>query len=99
MVQVVQGMNAPGPTAELRQEEEALGNFPAAAGKYELSRRWNETAVGNGALIYHWAEYAPAGGGAHVQVGISPVLGAHDVLVCHSARGKIRFGRGPGRLP
>ncbi len=96
VVQVVQGMNAPGPSPELRQEENALGNFPATAGKYELSRRWNETTVGGGALLYHWAEYAPAGGGAHVQVGISPVLGAHDVLVCHSARGEDPLWTGSG---
>ena len=98
VVQVVHGMTAPGPTPELRAEEDAMGNFPAAAGKYELSRRWNETAVGGGGLLYHWAEYSPVGGGAHVQVGISPVLGAHDVLVCHSARGEDPLWTGSGEF-
>ncbi len=98
VVNVVHGMNAPAPTTELREEENALGQFPAAAGKYALLRRWNETAYGGGALLYHWAEYAPEGGGAHVQLGVSPVLGAHDVLVCHSARGEDPLWTGSGEF-
>ena len=84
---VVSQMRAPGPSAELLADETALGQFPETVGAYTLARRWNENLIG-GALLFHWAEYAPSGGGAHVQVGISPVLGSHDTLVCHSARGE-----------
>ena len=54
---VVQGMMAPGSSPELRADETALGQFPATAGSYTLARRWNETSIGGGSLIYHWAEY------------------------------------------
>jgi exosortase J len=85
---VVRQMTAPGPSPELRADMTALGQFPATAGTYTLARRWNETLIG-GTLLFHWAEYAPAdGGGAHIAIGVSPVLGSHDTLVCHSARGE-----------
>ena len=83
---VVAQMRAPGPSAQLMVDETALGQFPQTIGSYTLERRWNETLLG-GALLFHWAEYVPAGGGAHISVGVSPVLGSHDTLVCHSARG------------
>ncbi len=88
---LVATLRAPGPSAELRADETALGQFPETVGKYRLTRRWNETLLG-GALLFHWADYAPEGapegGGTHVAIGISPVLGSHDTLVCHSARGE-----------
>ena len=84
---VASGMLAPGPDAQLRADETALGDFPQTVGKYTLARRWNENLL-TGALLFHWAEYAPEGGGAHVSIGVSPVLGSHDTLVCHSARGE-----------
>ena len=87
LVSVVSALRAPGPSPQLRADETALGQFPESAGSYHLVRRWNETLIG-GALLFHWAEYAPEGGGAHVQMGVSPVLGSHDTLVCHSARGE-----------
>ncbi len=65
----------------------ALGHFPERVGDYKLERAWNEYLV-TGPLIFYWADYAPANGGAHVAVGISPVLGAHDTLLCHAARGE-----------
>ena len=68
-------------------DPKALGLFPQQVGNYKLERAWNEYLV-TGALIFYWADYAPANGGAHVSVGISPVLGAHDTLLCHSARGE-----------
>ena len=68
-------------------DPQALGLFPQQVGSYKLDHAWNEYLV-SGPLIFYWAEYAPANGGAHVSVGISPVLGAHDTLLCHSARGE-----------
>ena len=84
---VVSGMLAPGPDAQLKADETAMGDFPQTVGKYTLARRWNESLL-TGALLFHWAEYAPEDGGAHISIGVSPVLGSHDTLVCHSARGE-----------
>ena len=68
-------------------DQNALGQFPKQIGPYTLVRSWNENLI-TGPLIYHWAEYAPANGGTHISIGISPVLGSHDTLICHSARGE-----------
>lgn len=65
----------------------AIAKFPQQIGSYKLDHTWNERLL-TGALIFNWAEYAPADGGPHVAVGISPVLGTHDTLLCHSARGE-----------
>ncbi len=64
-----------------------LGRFPQQIGAYTLVRSWNESLPA-GALVYHWAEYARPGDDTHISIGVSPVLGAHDTLVCHSARGE-----------
>ncbi len=64
-----------------------LGRFPQQIGAYTLVRSWNESLPA-GALVYHWAEYARRGDDTHIAIGVSPVLGAHDTLVCHSARGE-----------
>ncbi len=61
--------------------------FPTRVGPYNLVRSWSEYATA-GPLIFDWADYAPAAGGTHIAVGISPVLGSHDTLICHSARGE-----------
>ncbi|WP_263367707.1 exosortase J [Edaphobacter bradus] len=73
--------------AETNSSPGALGPFPKQIGAYTLVRSWNEN-LNSGALLFHWADYAPAGGGTHIAVGVSPVLGAHDTLICHSARGE-----------
>lgn len=65
----------------------ALAKFPKQVGSYKLDRTWDERLL-TGQLIFNWAEYAPADGGPHISVGISPVLGTHDTLLCHSARGE-----------
>jgi exosortase J len=65
----------------------APAEFPKQIGAYTLVRSWNETLIG-GPVIFDWAEYAPANGGTHISIGISPVLGSHDTLICHSARGE-----------
>jgi exosortase J len=60
---------------------------PDHLGNYQLVRSWKETLV-TGPVVYVWAEYAPAGGGTPISVGVSPVLGWHDPLICHFVRGE-----------
>jgi len=74
-------------TSQIRIDQHAAGQFPARIGSYTLARSWNENVFA-GTLIYHWAEYAPDDGGTHISLGISPILGSHDTLICHSARGE-----------
>src|ERR1700733_4502555 len=74
-------------TSQIKIDQNALGQFPARIGSYTLARSWNENIFA-GTLIYHWAEYAPDDGGTHISLGVSPVLGSHDTLICHSARGE-----------
>ncbi len=70
------------------QDPAVLGTFPAHIGAYTLSRSWNEYVTG-GPVIFQWADYAPADPASpHISIGISPVLGSHDTLICHSARGE-----------
>jgi exosortase J len=71
----------------------ATGRFPARIGSYTLVRSWNETLL-SGAVIYIWGEYAPAGGGTPIAVGVSPVL-LHDPLLCHTVRGDSPLWQGP----
>ena len=68
-------------------DRNTLGKFPQQVGNYTLVRSWNETLIG-GPVIFHWAEYAPTDGGTHISIGVSPVLGSHDTMICHSARGE-----------
>ena len=72
---------------QTRLEQTALGRFPEHIGTYKLARSWNENLF-TGPLVFHWAEYVPADGGTHIALGVSPVLGSHDTLICHSARGE-----------
>jgi exosortase J len=73
--------------AQIKIDQDAPGQFPAHIGGYVLSRTWNEN-LNTGPLLFHWAEYVPADGGTHISLGISPLLGTHDTLICHSARGE-----------
>ncbi len=84
---VARGLRGRDVSADMAAEERALGQFPQTAGKYTLVRTWNEDLL-TGTLLFHWAEYAPSAGGTHISIGVSPVLGAHDTMVCHSARGE-----------
>jgi exosortase J len=61
--------------------------FPARLGNYTLVRSWNESLLA-GQVIYLWAQYVPVGGGAPIAIGISPLLGWHDPLICHFVRGE-----------
>ncbi len=84
--------------AQMKVDENAPGQFPARIGSYTLSRIWNEN-VFTGPLVFHWAEYAPDDGGTHISIGVSPVLGSHDTLICHSARGEDPLWRDQITLP
>ncbi|NYF88068.1 exosortase J [Tunturiibacter empetritectus] len=84
--------------AQRKADQNAPGQFPDRIGSYTLARTWNENLFA-GPLIYHWAEYAPADGGAHVSIGISPVMGSHDTLICHSARGEDPIWRDQLSIP
>lgn len=64
-----------------------LGTFPQKLGPYTLSRTWNEYSPGQ-PVFFYWADYAPADDSAHVAIGVSPFMEAHDSLICHSARGE-----------
>ncbi len=92
----------------------ALGRFPQRVGRFKLQREWNEYML-TGPLIFYWADYVYDGpaapgvtaaesngepeGPAVVSVGISPVLGAHDTLLCHAARGEDWLWHGPLEMP
>ena len=84
--------------AQSKAAQNAPAQFPAHIGGYTLSRTWNENVLG-GPILFRWAEYAPDDGGTHVSIGISPVLGSHDTLVCHSARGEDPLWRDQISLP
>ena len=61
--------------------------FPATLGQYALRRTWQEK-LSSGQTIFDWADYARPGATSVVSVGVSPVLGAHDTLLCHTAKGE-----------
>ena len=84
--------------AHALNDPKALGLFPRQLGSYALEREWNEYLV-TGPLIFYWADYKPADGGPIVSVGISPVLGAHDTLLCHAARGEDWLWHGDLDMP
>ena len=84
--------------SSLHEDEHALGQFPQTLGEYTLTRSWNESLL-SGALLFHWADYAPAKGGTHIQLGISPLMGSHDTMVCHSARGEDPLWHGETTYP
>jgi exosortase J len=60
--------------------------FPTHIGSYALVRSWNETTAA-GQIIYVWGQYSRGDGGTPIAVGVSPILGLHDPLICHSVRG------------
>ena len=87
LVGIARGFHSKDVSAGISAEEHAQGQFPPTDGKYTLVRTWNEDLL-TGTLLFHWAEYAPGDGGTHISIGVSPLLGAHDTMVCHSARGE-----------
>jgi exosortase J len=84
--------------ARIKQDQNSPGVFPARIGSYTLARTWNEN-IFSGPLVFHWAEYVPDDGGTHISLGVSPVLGSHDTLICHSARGEDPLWRDQITLP
>jgi exosortase J len=76
----------------------AGARFPEELGSYKLKRAWNET-LDTGAVVYYWAQYAPADGGAPVALGISPVPDWHDPTLCHFVRGEDALWDGQLAMP
>ena len=72
--------------------------FPRVMGAYGLRRTWDER-LSTGQTIFAWADYAVPGANSAVSVGVSPVLGAHDTLLCHAARGEDWAWHGTVALP
>jgi exosortase J len=64
----------------------SMGEFPERVGGFHLTNRWNETMF-QGPLVFYWADYTDDQG-TKVSVAVSPVLGAHDSLLCRKARGE-----------
>jgi exosortase J len=79
-------------------DQDALGKFPTHLGSYTLSRSWNESLL-TGTLLYHWAQYVSADRSESISLGVAPDMGAHDTLVCHSARGEDPLWRDQLTLP
>ena len=63
----------------------AVQQFPAQLGSYTLVRSWSES-LSTGPIVYQWAQYAPAGQGRSVSIGVSPLLDWHDPIICHAIR-------------
>ncbi|WP_281245508.1 exosortase J [Granulicella pectinivorans] len=73
-------------------------SFPARVGNYQLTRTWADTLSG-GVILYQWGEYTPDAGGVRIQIAVSPILGPHDTLICHTARGEDPLWHGQLTLP
>jgi exosortase J len=84
--------------AQRQTDQNAPGQFPARIGNYTLARSWNENLF-TGPLVFHWAQYVPDGGGTPVSLGVSPAMGSHDTLICHSARGEDPLWRDQLTMP
>lgn len=83
--------------AEQRQAAVVRGEFPKELGGYRLERTWAEQ-LSTGTIVYEWAEYVSAESGVRIQLGVSPVLGAHDTTLCHVARGEEAVWQGTLKL-
>jgi exosortase J len=70
-----------------------VARFPPGLRNYTLERTWNET-LDTGLIVYEWAQYTPAGGGAPIAIGVSPVPDWHDPVLCHSVRGETPLWQG-----
>jgi exosortase J len=81
-----------------KQQAAFTGHFPQQMGAYTLSRTWKEQ-LSTGTVVYEWAEYVRSDNGLRIQLGVSPVLGAHDTTLCHVARGEDAIWQGTVDLP
>jgi exosortase J len=81
-----------------KQQAAFTGHFPQQMGAYTLSRTWKEQ-LSTGTIIYEWAEYVRNDNGLRIQLGVSPVLGAHDTTLCHVARGEDSIWQGTIDFP
>jgi exosortase J len=72
----------------------AAERFPSRLGNYTRMRTWKDEISPAGPVAYFWAEYAPTNGGTPIAIGVSPILGWHDPLICHYIRGEAPLWRG-----
>jgi exosortase J len=82
------------PSSTSTVAEETAQRFPPRFGNYTLVRTWKEN-LSAGVVAYVWAQYVPAGGGTPIAIGVSPVLGWHNPLICHFIRGENPVWQGP----
>jgi len=69
--------------------------YPRQVGGFTRLRVWKETWDMSTLEAYDWAEYRQDTNGGLVDIGISPVLGAHDAVLCHLMRDEHPNWRGP----
>jgi exosortase J len=74
--------------------EAAAERFPLRLGNYTLVRTWKES-LSTGSVVYVWAQYAPVSGGTPIAIGVSPMQGWHNPLICHFIRGDNPVWQGP----
>ena len=67
--------------------QERTPAMPDRLGEYRLVRRYQDT-LATGVVVYVWGDFQRPGGAETIAVGVSPELDAHDVEVCHLARGE-----------
>jgi exosortase J len=72
----------------------AAERFPSRLGNYTRVRTWKDETSPVGPVAYFWAEYAPTDGGVPIAIGVSPILGWHDPLLCHYIRGETPLWQG-----
>jgi exosortase J len=96
VIPMARGAMSPHPPAASEMDA-VVHPLPERIGAYHLTRSWNDS-LSNGIIIYQWGSYATEQGGTPVSIGISPHLGAHDALICHTARGEDPLWHGELRV-
>ena len=78
-----------GYASQMRSDQNAHQvSFPLASAATPCRVHGTRTCSPGRSFITGHSTCRPTSGGTPVSIGISPVLGSHDTLVCHSARGE-----------